>query len=139
MSFFLSYASEICSSDFLRVLQGHNEIGLADYFYSWTYVWPGMTNDIDRFVRRCHICTRSKVRKEARHGFLKPLEIPGQISLLTTSLAYMYGLDNRLFRHGVSNGCRPWLSHMYRKVSLRSHEDLWVWGVQVDFASDMRP
>lgn len=41
-----------------------------------SYFWPGMTKDIDQFVRHCHLCTRSKVRKEARPGFLKPLQIP---------------------------------------------------------------
>ena len=56
-----------------------------------TYVWPGMTNDIDRFVRHCHICTRSKVRKEARHGFLKPLEIPFR-AWSDISIDYITGL-----------------------------------------------
>ena len=48
---------------------------------------------------------------------------------------YMYGLDNRLLDQDPDTaylmvvGQPPWLSHMYRKVSLRSHEDLWVWGV----------
>ena len=40
------------------------------------YYWPGMTADIDRFVRNCDSCQRSKIPRDKTPGLLKPLPIP---------------------------------------------------------------
>ena len=43
------------------------------------YTWPGMTQDIRRFVRNCNTCGKSKIWREQKHGLLKPLPIPERI------------------------------------------------------------
>jgi transposase InsO family protein len=40
------------------------------------YYWPGMTTDIDRYVRNCNDCCRSKIPRDKTPGLLKPLPIP---------------------------------------------------------------
>ena len=40
------------------------------------YYWPGMTTDIDQFVRNCNDCRRSLVPRDKTPGLLKPLPIP---------------------------------------------------------------
>ena len=36
------------------------------------YTWPGMTQDVRRFVRNCNTCGKSKIWQEQKHGLLKP-------------------------------------------------------------------
>ena len=43
------------------------------------YTWPGMTQDVRRFVRNCNTCSKSKIWREQKHGLLKPLPIPEHI------------------------------------------------------------
>ena len=43
------------------------------------YFWPGMSNDIRRFIRNCNICGRTKPWRDGLHGLLKPLPIPDRI------------------------------------------------------------
>jgi hypothetical protein len=43
------------------------------------YFWPGMSNDIRRFVRNCDVCGRTKPWREGLQGLLKPLPIPEQV------------------------------------------------------------
>ncbi len=43
------------------------------------YFWPGMSQDVRRFVRNCDACGRNKIWRDKRQGFLKPLPIPDQI------------------------------------------------------------
>ena len=40
------------------------------------YYWPGMTIDIDRYIRNCNDCRRSTVPQDKTPGLLKPLPIP---------------------------------------------------------------
>ncbi|CAJ2651960.1 unnamed protein product [Trifolium pratense] len=40
------------------------------------YYWPKMHKQVRRFLRNCHICGRTKVWREHKKGFLKPLPIP---------------------------------------------------------------
>jgi transposase InsO family protein len=40
------------------------------------YYWPGMTIDIDRYVRNCNDCRRSTIPRDKTPGLLKPLPIP---------------------------------------------------------------
>jgi transposase InsO family protein len=43
------------------------------------YTWPGMTQDVRRFVRNCNVCGKSKIWREQKQGLLKPLPIPARI------------------------------------------------------------
>jgi hypothetical protein len=40
------------------------------------YYWPGMTTDIDRYVRNCNDCRQSTIPQDKAPGLLKPLPIP---------------------------------------------------------------
>ena len=42
------------------------------------YYWKGSRAIIERFVRNCRDCARTKSSKDARHGLLNPLSIPEQ-------------------------------------------------------------
>ncbi|ERF69051.1 hypothetical protein EPUS_08401 [Endocarpon pusillum Z07020] len=46
---------------------------------SRNYFWPRMSEDVQRFVRNCQVCRRSKSWKDQRQGFLKPLPVPDQV------------------------------------------------------------
>ena len=43
------------------------------------YTWPGMTQDVRRFVCNCNTCGKSKIWQEQKHGLLKFLPIPERI------------------------------------------------------------
>ena len=43
------------------------------------YTWPGMTQDVRRFVQNCNVCGKSKIWREQKQGLLKPLPIPARI------------------------------------------------------------
>ncbi|KAI0992859.1 hypothetical protein K3495_g15326, partial [Podosphaera aphanis] len=38
--------------------------------------WPGLSEDVRRFVGNCHTCGKGKFWKEQKRGLLKPLPIP---------------------------------------------------------------
>ena len=40
------------------------------------YYWPTMRKDVQRFVRNCHTCRRTKPTRHAPFGVLKPLPVP---------------------------------------------------------------
>ena len=40
------------------------------------YYWPGMTTDIDKYMRNCNDCQRSTIPCDKTPGLLKPLPIP---------------------------------------------------------------
>ena len=40
------------------------------------YAWPGLSEDVRRFVGNCHTCVKEKFWKEQKRGLLKPLPIP---------------------------------------------------------------
>jgi hypothetical protein len=43
------------------------------------YFWPGMSNDIRRFVRNCHSCGRNTVWRTRKQGLLRPLPVPDRV------------------------------------------------------------
>src|SRR6202050_3094757 len=43
-----------------------------------TYYWPRMSRDIKRYVSTCDICQKSKPKRHAPFGLLKPIPIPTQ-------------------------------------------------------------
>jgi len=40
------------------------------------FFWPGMLQDVKRYIRECVICQRAKVRRQKKIGLLKPLPEP---------------------------------------------------------------
>ena len=40
------------------------------------YWWPGITQDVERYVRSCHSCQRAKAVQKKQAGLLQPLPIP---------------------------------------------------------------
>ena len=40
------------------------------------YYWPGIINDVKRFVKNCYGCRRSKNFRDKYHGALKPFPVP---------------------------------------------------------------
>jgi len=70
----------------LRLLQDHHEPpaighpGRAKTLELLTrkYHWPQMRKDVDRFVRNCHTCRRTKATRYAPYGTLRPLPVPAQ-------------------------------------------------------------
>lgn len=68
----------------LRLLQDHHETALAGHpgrgktleLLQREYYWPKMRQDVDRFVRNCHTCQRSRTSRHAPFGILRPLPIP---------------------------------------------------------------
>ncbi|KAF7566197.1 hypothetical protein PtrM4_145170 [Pyrenophora tritici-repentis] len=43
------------------------------------FFWPGMSNDIRRYIRNCDTCGRTKPWRDGLQGLLKPLLVPEQI------------------------------------------------------------
>jgi hypothetical protein len=71
--------------------EGTYKILARDFF------WPGMSNDIRRFVRNCDVCGRTKPWRDGLQGFLKPLPLPDRI-WKEISMDFIEGLPE-------SNGC----------------------------------
>jgi len=67
-------------------IQTHREVLVAGHprrsktleLLSRNYHWPKMWQDVERFVRNCHTCRRSKTSRHAPFGVLRPLAIPQQ-------------------------------------------------------------
>ena len=55
------------------------------------YTWPGMTQDVRRFVQNYNVCGKSKIWREQKQGFLKPLPIPARI-WMELSIYFITGL-----------------------------------------------
>lgn len=68
-----------------------------------SYIWPRMHQDIARYVRNCHQCTRSKFSRSAPQGLLQSLEVPFR-AWTDISVDYVTGLPpckrgGRTYRH----------------------------------------
>ena len=60
-------------------VSGHPERQIAYQTVARDYFWPGMSNDIRRFIRNCNTCGRNKPCRDGLHGLLKLLHIPDRI------------------------------------------------------------
>ncbi|KAK1918625.1 hypothetical protein P3342_001674 [Pyrenophora teres f. teres] len=58
---------------------GHPGREIAYKIVARDFFWPGMSDNIRRYVRNCDVCGRTKPWREGTQGFLKPLPIPDQI------------------------------------------------------------
>ena len=68
------------------VLVEYHDIGIAGHFgvnkifasLSKIYYWPGMFNDVKKFISSCDVCQRMKTSNTRPAGLLRPLEIPSE-------------------------------------------------------------
>ena len=54
---------------------GHAGRAVTYHRLSSHYYWPGMTDTVQRYIRNCHACKRTKAYREGKAGLLKPLPI----------------------------------------------------------------
>ena len=45
---------------------------------SQSFIWKGMTKDINQFIQNCHTCHRAKAPRDKKFGEIEPLPIPQQ-------------------------------------------------------------
>jgi hypothetical protein len=89
----------------LRLMRQHHDAPVAGHpassktmeLLSRTFYWPQMRKDVDRFVRNCHTCQRSRTSRHAPYGILRPLPIPDR-PWQDISMDFVTGLP-------WSNGC----------------------------------
>ena len=68
----------------LRIIQlahdsvagGHPGRAKSYELVSRAYWWPNIYKYVQRFVRNCHVCTRSKPSRQRTQGWLRPLPVP---------------------------------------------------------------
>lgn len=60
-------------------LAGHPGRDMTKALISRQFTWPGLSQDVRRFLRNCDTCGRTAVWREKRRGLLKPLPIPERI------------------------------------------------------------
>ena len=60
-------------------LSGHLDRESTRELLAREYMWPGMTQDVCRFVRNYNTCGKSKIWQEQKHELLKPLPISERI------------------------------------------------------------
>ena len=59
-----------------HALSGHPGTTITRDLIAREYTWPGLTDDVRRFVANCGTCGKGKVWREQKRGLLKPLPIP---------------------------------------------------------------
>lgn len=84
----LHYRDRLYVPDFiplkLRLMQIHHDTPPAGHpgrsktfeLLSREYYWATMRQDVERYVRNCHICQRSRTSRHAPYGILRPLPVP---------------------------------------------------------------
>lgn len=68
----------------LEILRTHHDVPSAGHpgraktfeLVSREYYWPGMRKFVERYVRNCDTCRRTKAVRHAAYGVLKPLPFP---------------------------------------------------------------
>ena len=58
------------------IMSGHPGRANTNQLVARWFFWPRYSDDIRRFCRNCGICGRTKVWRDRKQGFLKPLPIP---------------------------------------------------------------
>lgn len=67
-----------------RVCRAHHDMPAAGHagrtktleLVRRSFFWPQMRDFVARYVRNCHTCAKSKTRRHAKYGVLKPLPVP---------------------------------------------------------------
>jgi hypothetical protein len=57
-------------------LSGHPGKDTLKALISRTFYWPGLSQDVRRFVKNCDVCGRINIWRDKKRGLLKPLPIP---------------------------------------------------------------
>jgi hypothetical protein len=60
----------------LSVVTGHPGREETYRILATTWYWPGMSQDVRRFVRNCDSCRKSLPWRDGKQGFLRPLPVP---------------------------------------------------------------
>lgn len=60
-------------------LGGHPGRDATIALLSRQFYWPGMNQDVRRFVRNCDVCGRTTIWRDKKKGLLKPLPVPSRI------------------------------------------------------------
>ena len=60
-------------------LAGHPGANITYSLLARRFYWPGISQDVRRFVRNCNVCGRTAFWREKKHGLLKPLPVPLKI------------------------------------------------------------
>ena len=67
-----------------EVIQLHHDVPAVGHGGRWkmvelvtrNYWWPGVTRDVEKYIKRCDLCQRMKNRTEKPAGKLKLSEVP---------------------------------------------------------------
>src|SRR5260370_21392037 len=59
-------------------LAGHPGHAKTIEIVAHNYHWPGLSKDIQHYIRSCNACQHNKVSRHAPYGELVPFEIPSQ-------------------------------------------------------------
>ena len=43
---------------------------------TWSFHWPKMKEDVQAYVKACHVCQANKTERKNEAGLLQPLPIP---------------------------------------------------------------
>ena len=57
------------------VWAGHPSVERILALLSCVYFWPNMEDDIEAYVRTCHVCQVDKIERKKDAGLLQPLPI----------------------------------------------------------------
>ena len=60
-------------------MSGHPGRDATMALVSRQFFWPGMSQNIRRFVRNCDVCGRTTIWRDRKKGLLKPLPIPDRV------------------------------------------------------------
>jgi predicted aspartyl protease len=74
-----SLRTRIIQSTHDSVIGGHPGREVTSALLSRQFFWPGMLQEVRRFVRNCDKCRSNTAWNTKRQGFLKPLPIPERI------------------------------------------------------------
>jgi hypothetical protein len=77
--FFEPLRTRIIQETHDSTLVGHPGRDMTKSLISRTYMWPGLSQEVRRFMRNCNVCGRAAVWREKKRGLLKPLPIPGRM------------------------------------------------------------
>ena len=60
-------------------MSGHPGRDATTALASRQFFWPGMSQDVRRFVRNCDVCGRTTLWRDKKKGLLKPLPVPDRV------------------------------------------------------------
>ena len=79
LPFFEPLRTQVIQETHDSALSGHPGRDLTKMLISRRFTWPGLSQDVRKFLRNCDVCGRTTIWREKRRGLLKPLPIPDRI------------------------------------------------------------